>query len=61
MADDLLELQKDHRINGDPRWGICGVGLMPWDKKMYDALYKQVWPDPIEARNLSLALRGETQ
>ena len=23
------------------RWGIIGVGLMPWDRKMYDALTKQ--------------------
>jgi hypothetical protein len=40
MADDLLELQK-----GDPearRWHICGIGLMHWDRKMYDALKQQV-------------------
>ena len=23
------------------RWGICGVGLMPWDVKLMDALKSQ--------------------
>lgn len=40
MTDDLLELYKDSPEK--PRWGILGVGLMPWDKKMYEALRKQV-------------------
>jgi len=25
----------------EPRWGFCGVGLMEWDKKMYDTLSRQ--------------------
>jgi hypothetical protein len=25
------------------KWGICGIGLMDWDKKMYDILKSQVY------------------
>ncbi len=34
-ADDLLE------NGGDPRWGYCGVGLLPADSRMRDALRGQ--------------------
>lgn len=51
FTDDLLELHKDKQAgNGkgggkagppDDRWAICGIGLMTWDKKMYEALHGQ--------------------
>lgn len=41
-TDDLLEINKDNPAA--PRWAICGIGLMPWDRKMYEALRKQVGP-----------------
>lgn len=34
-ADELLE------NGGDPRWGYCGVGLLPQDRRMYDVLRSQ--------------------
>lgn len=34
-ADDLLE------ADGDPQWGYCGVGLLPGDARMRDALHRQ--------------------
>lgn len=34
-ADDLLE------AGGDPQWGYCGVGLLPGDARMRDALRRQ--------------------
>ncbi len=42
-TDDLLELTggKAAATPETDRWGICGVGLMVWDKKMYEALKGQ--------------------
>lgn len=40
VSDDLLEAHKDQP--DAKRWHICGIGLMPWDQKMYDALTSQV-------------------
>jgi len=56
-TDDLLELRGGHHAKGkadkdgkdgegeegrpDNRWAICGIGLMVWDRKMYDSLRKQ--------------------
>ena len=35
-------MSRQHASNADAeRWGIVGVGLMPWDRKMYDTLKKQ--------------------
>uniref|UniRef100_A0A0G4FUV3 Mannitol dehydrogenase C-terminal domain-containing protein n=1 Tax=Chromera velia CCMP2878 TaxID=1169474 RepID=A0A0G4FUV3_9ALVE len=44
--DELLAAQQRQQAgNPDaplpPRWAICGVGLMPFDKKMYDVLKSQ--------------------
>jgi mannitol 2-dehydrogenase len=47
-TDDLLELTRGQHAkakakgeeDGD-RWAICGVGLMVWDKKMYESLKEQ--------------------
>ncbi|KAG5191058.1 mannitol dehydrogenase rossman domain family [Tribonema minus] len=36
-TDDLLNAQG----SGGVRWGFCGIGLMDWDRKMYDTLKKQ--------------------
>lgn len=35
-TDDLLEKEQQ-----GPRWGICGIGLMEWDRKMYETLKEQ--------------------
>ena len=43
FTDDLLELKKAKAgVAGEAeRWAICGVGLMVWDKKMYESLKGQ--------------------
>jgi len=54
LTDELLSMQQEQHelesIEGDQpnssatppcRWGICGVGLMPWDVKLKDALVSQ--------------------
>jgi hypothetical protein len=41
-AESPLAPSRQHASNADAeRWGILGVGLMPWDRKMYDTLKKQ--------------------
>mmetsp|Transcript_7696 Transcript_7696/g.11583 ORF Transcript_7696/g.11583 Transcript_7696/m.11583 type:complete len:659 (+) Transcript_7696:58-2034(+) len=39
-TDDLLNLQTISNSKS-PKWGFCGIGLMDWDKKMYDTLKSQ--------------------
>mmetsp|Transcript_57230 Transcript_57230/g.90740 ORF Transcript_57230/g.90740 Transcript_57230/m.90740 type:complete len:807 (+) Transcript_57230:35-2455(+) len=46
LTDDVLIRQvagteADASPFGKDRWGICGVGLMPWDVKLRDALKSQ--------------------
>jgi len=47
LTDDVMSrlLQQpespSHSGSARPKWGMCGVGLMPWDTKLRDALAKQ--------------------
>ena len=41
----------------DDVWGILGVGLMPWDVKMYETLKKQDYMYARRRRNLRDTLR----
>ena len=40
VTDTLAQKQHAEGAEGE-RWGILGVGLMPWDRKINDALKKQ--------------------
>mmetsp|Transcript_23317 Transcript_23317/g.30297 ORF Transcript_23317/g.30297 Transcript_23317/m.30297 type:complete len:776 (-) Transcript_23317:305-2632(-) len=37
----LLEKQHKEKTYTGPKWGLCGVGLMEWDSKMFETLKKQ--------------------
>ena len=41
VTDVLAQKQHAGSVQGGDRWGIIGVGLMPWDRKMFDSLRKQ--------------------
>jgi len=41
VTDVLLQKQHAGEVKAAERWGIIGVGLMPWDQKMADVLAKQ--------------------
>jgi len=45
LTDTVLALQAQEPVadkaDARPKWGICGVGLMPWDIKLRDALLSQ--------------------
>ena len=41
VTDVLLTKQHVGEVKAAERWGIIGVGLMPWDKKMADVLTAQ--------------------
>lgn len=41
-TDDLLNAQSPSAgAVGGAKWGFCGIGLMDWDRKMYDTLKSQ--------------------